>query len=39
MAKWVCPVCGYVHEGPMTDGFVCPVCKQPRGVSGMSCKR
>ena len=28
MAKWICTVCGYVHEGdqPPTQ---CPVCKQP----------
>ena len=24
--KWVCNVCGYVHEGPLTDDFVCPIC-------------
>ena len=29
MEKWKCSICGYVHEGPMTDDFVCPVCKQP----------
>lgn len=29
MEKWRCTVCGYIHEGPMTDDFVCPVCKQP----------
>ena len=29
MAKWKCTVCGYIHEGEMTDDFVCPVCKQP----------
>ena len=29
MEKWKCTVCGYVHEGPMTDDFTCPVCKQP----------
>ena len=29
MEKWRCTVCGYVHEGPMTDDFVCPICKQP----------
>ena len=28
MEKWKCSVCGYVHEGPMTDDFVCPLCKQ-----------
>ncbi len=26
--KWVCPVCGYVHEGD-TAPEVCPVCKVP----------
>ncbi len=29
MEKWKCTVCGYVHEGPMTEDFICPVCKQP----------
>lgn len=29
MEKWKCTVCGYIHEGPMTDDFVCPKCKQP----------
>ena len=29
MAKWKCTVCGYVHEGEMTEDFKCPVCKQP----------
>lgn len=23
---YVCEICGYVHEGPMPDDFVCPVC-------------
>ncbi len=27
--KWKCSVCGYVHEGPMTEDFKCPICKQP----------
>ena len=27
--RWQCSVCGYIHEGPMTDDFICPVCKQP----------
>ena len=27
--KWVCKVCGYVHEGPEAPEF-CPVCKAPR---------
>lgn len=26
MEKWVCPVCGYVHEGPNPPAE-CPVCK------------
>ena len=26
---WKCPVCGYVHEGPLPEGFTCPVCRQP----------
>ena len=29
MAKWKCTVCGYIHEGEMTDDFKCPVCKVP----------
>ncbi|MBQ7966019.1 MAG: NADH peroxidase [Ruminococcus sp.] len=28
MMKWVCPVCGYVHEGDTAPEF-CPVCKVP----------
>ena len=28
MAKWVCQVCGYVHEGDQPPEF-CPVCKVP----------
>ena len=24
--KWICEVCGYVHEGPMPDDFTCPIC-------------
>ena len=30
--KYRCSVCGYVHEGPITDDFVCPICKQPASV-------
>ncbi|WP_461205855.1 rubrerythrin [Clostridium sp. DL1XJH146] len=30
--KWKCSVCGYVHEGPLEDDFICPVCKQPASV-------
>ncbi len=28
MAKWVCTVCGYVHEGEQPPEN-CPICKQP----------
>ncbi len=28
MTKWICPVCGYVHEGPNPPEF-CPQCKVP----------
>ncbi|MDD4847832.1 MAG: NADH peroxidase [Bacteroidales bacterium] len=27
--KWICSVCGYVHEGPEAPEF-CPQCKQPK---------
>ena len=27
--KWVCSVCGYVHEGPEAPEF-CPLCKAPK---------
>ncbi len=30
MAKWVCTVCGYVHEGAQPPEQ-CPVCRQPAG--------
>ena len=30
MKKFVCPVCGDVHEAEvMPEGFTCPVCKVP----------
>ena len=29
MKKWVCSVCGYVHEGPEAPE-VCPLCKAPK---------
>ena len=29
MSKYRCTVCGYIHEGVLTDDFKCPVCKQP----------
>ena len=27
--KWVCKICGYEHEGPLPDDFICPWCKHP----------
>ena len=30
--RWRCTVCGYIHEGPMTDDFTCPRCRQPASV-------
>lgn len=32
MEKYRCSVCGYIHEGPLPEGFTCPVCKQPASV-------
>ncbi len=32
MKTYVCSVCGYIHEGPMTDDFTCPRCRQPASV-------
>ena len=29
MKKWVCSVCGYVHEGDTAPDF-CPICKAPK---------
>ncbi len=26
---WRCTVCGYIHEGPLPEDFLCPRCKQP----------
>ncbi len=28
MEKWKCSICGYIHDGPVTDDFKCPICKQ-----------
>ena len=28
MKKWICPVCGYVHEGPEPPE-TCPLCHIP----------
>lgn len=30
--QWKCAVCGHVHEGPLADDFICPICKQPASV-------
>ena len=30
--QWKCSICGHVHEGPMSEDFVCPLCKQPAKV-------
>ena len=32
MEKWKCSVCGYIHEGSLSEGFTCPRCKQPANV-------
>lgn len=26
MEKWICTVCGYVHEGELPEDFICPLC-------------
>lgn len=26
---WVCDVCGYVHDGPISEDFICPICGMP----------
>lgn len=30
--KWRCSVCGYIHEGPLPEGYTCPRCGQPESV-------
>ena len=27
--KYRCTICGYIHEGELTEDFRCPLCKQP----------
>ena len=27
--KYRCTICGYIHEGELTEDFKCPLCKQP----------
>ena len=29
MSMWKCSICGYIHNGELTEDFVCPKCKQP----------
>lgn len=29
MEFYRCPVCGYIEEGPLPEGYKCPRCKQP----------
>lgn len=28
--KYRCKICGHVHEGDFPEGYVCPLCKQPK---------
>ena len=30
--KYVCTICGYVHEGELTDDFTCPICGADRSA-------
>ncbi|MDD2393301.1 MAG: ferritin family protein [Eubacteriales bacterium] len=32
VAKYRCMICGYIHEGEMTEDFKCPKCGQPARV-------
>lgn len=32
MFKYRCSVCGYIHEGELSEDFKCPKCKQPASV-------
>lgn len=32
MEKWKCSICGYIHEGPLPEGFTCPRCRQPASM-------
>ena len=29
MKKWVCPICGHIHEGEELPTEDCPVCGNP----------
>ncbi len=26
--RYICKICGYVHEGELSDDFICPLCKK-----------
>jgi rubrerythrin len=28
--KYVCKICGYIHEGELCEDFTCPLCKKPK---------
>ncbi len=32
MVKYRCTVCGYIHEGELSEDFKCPKCNQPASV-------
>ena len=32
MEKYRCTVCGYIHEGPLSEDFKCPRCGKPASV-------
>ena len=32
LKKYRCSICGYIHEGELTEGFKCPRCNQPASV-------
>ncbi|SHE65485.1 rubrerythrin [Clostridium fallax] len=32
LVKYRCTVCGYIHEGELPEGFICPICKSPASV-------
>lgn len=27
---YICTICGYIHEGPIPDDFICPICKKDK---------
>lgn len=30
--KWKCRICDHIHEGPLAEGFTCPICQQPASM-------